>query len=138
MYLTAEEFAKIRPIEWVAKDIGGRLVNTPTNQTFTQLFWMDFVRYVFAPKFKRQSGVTSIASFDPTSPVLLSDELELQLPTPMETAMYYTDNAIGAPMKFAFPFSQLTALLVALLVLFAILLASLFVTPSTSSFYRLI
>lgn len=109
MILKEEEFQKIRPLEWTIREYGGELYNTLTNETDTRLFWYDFMRFVFAPKFSRQWGVTRIQSFDQTQPVLIDDNLSLRLPTELETAAYYADNTT-LPMSFALPFTQTTVI----------------------------
>lgn len=93
MRMTSEEFARIRPLQWVLRDYGGVAYNSPVDRTSTRLFWLDFIRCVFAPKYKAQRGVTSIhTAFDTSQPVMLSDGLDLKLPTMMETAAYFADN----------------------------------------------
>lgn len=138
MRLSKAEFAKIRPIEWVVRDFGGRMMNTPANQTFTRLFWLDFLRYVFAPKFKRQLGVTKIASFDASSPVIMSDSLDLQLPTPLETAIYYAENADKPPIEFSVNVTQTIPMIIAIVLLLGIVLVAIFLKPIDSPVYRMI
>lgn len=94
--------------------------NTPSNDIETQLFWLDFMRLVFAPKFKRQNGITEIQKFDQTQPVLLSDSLDLILPAQLESAMYYADNRSEPPMRFQVPVGQVFVLIVAFLLFAAI------------------
>lgn len=123
MRLTLEEFKRIRPLRWSLRSFGDKVYNTTINQTDTQLFWLDFMRLVFAPKFKKQYGVTNIASFDQTQPVLLSDDLELRLPTQLETAMYFANND-SVPMKFAFNISQMTIAIVAVLIIVLLIICN--------------
>lgn len=94
MRMTSEEFARIRPLQWALRDYGGGVAyHSPVDRTSTRLFWLDFIRYVFAPKYKAQRGVTSIyTAFDTSQPVMLSEGLDLKLPTMMETAVYFADN----------------------------------------------
>lgn len=113
-------------------------MNTPANQTFTRLFWLDFLRYVFAPKFKRQFGITKIAAFDASSPVIMSDSLDLQLPTPLETAIYYAENADSPPIEFSINVTQTIPMIVAIVLLLGIVLAAIFIRPIDSPVYRLI
>ena len=138
MKLSKADFAKIRPIEWIVKDVGGKLMNTPINQTFNQLFWLDFLRYVFAPRFKQQSGVNSVSSFDITMPVLITETMDLQLPTILETAIYYYENGERPPIEFKININQTLTMVIAILVLLCVLIFGCFVKPSNSPIYRMI
>lgn len=121
MFLTRDEFKLIRPLQWTTREFGGRLYNTIINETETALFWYDFVRKVFAPRFARQWGVVNIANFDQTQPVLMTDALELKLPELLELAIYYTDNE-RAPFRFALRgIKQQYVLIVGLLALLILL-----------------
>lgn len=120
MILKKEEFKQIRPLEWTVREYGGVMYNTLADETDTRLFWYDFMRLVFAPKFSRQWGVTQVPSFDQTQPVLMDDNLGLRLPTELETAAYYADNTT-LPMLFTLPFTQAT-IISALFVLAAMFL----------------
>lgn len=122
MHLTWQEFAKIRPLHWQLKYVGDMVYNTPASDVETELFWLDFIRLIFAPKYKQQYGVTSIQNFDQTQPVLITDSLELILPVEMETAMYYANNKTLPAFRFQTPFKQITVLIVAI-VLMLILVA---------------
>lgn len=122
MRLTLDEFKKIRKLQWNLRSFGNKTYNTTINQTETQLFWLDFMRNVFAPKFKKQFGLTYISDFDQTQPVLLTDDLELKLPTQLETAMYFANN-VTPPVTFAFNISQsiVTGLAIVTLIIILIL-----------------
>lgn len=121
MRLTIEEFNRIRPLQWRIRQIGQRAYNTPVDQTETRLFWLDFMRLVFAPKFKSQFGITQITDFDTTQPVLLTNELEITLPPQIETAMYFANNKT-LPIQFKFDMSQSTIVVIAIIILILILL----------------
>lgn len=114
------------------------MYNVPINQTFTKLFWLDFMRNVFAPKFKQQNGITAIATFDLERMVMLTDDLELELPTPLETAMYYANNANRLPLNFMLPVMQIVPFALALMMLCVLLVVAMFVRPRDNSAYRLI
>lgn len=116
MKLTLEEFNRIRPLQWHLKNYANKVYNTTINQTDTQLFWLDFMRFVFAPKFKSQYGITEITAFDQTQPVLVTDDLELVLPTDIETAMYYANNKTR-PFKFSLNISKTIAMIVGILLI---------------------
>lgn len=120
MKLTNEEFKRIRQLQWGLNEIGGKMYNTPSDSSQTQLFWLDFMKLVFAPKFKKQFGITHIDHFDVTQPVLMEDNLNLKLPTQLETAMYYANNTT-LPMKFSIGISQTITFIVALVVLVALI-----------------
>lgn len=121
MKLSLEEFNRIRPVQWHLINYGKRVYNTTINQTETQLFWLDFMSLVFAPKFKAQHGIPLIADFDITQHVLITDDLTLVLPTPLETAMYFANNLDGAPVEFAINIKQLTVLIISILAIVAVL-----------------
>lgn len=114
------------------------MANTPANQTFTQLFWLDFMRYVFVPKFKRQNGVKRIASFDTSAPVVMSDSLDLTLPTPLETAIYYAENVNRPPIEFQINLNQIYALIMGVVLLIGLLVLAMLVKPNDSAIYRMI
>lgn len=127
MKLTLEEFRRIRPVQWCLRDFGKHVYNTTINQTETKLFWLDFLSLVFAPKFKSQYGVPVISEFDITQPVLLSDDLELKLPTQMETAMYFANNTT-TPIKFSVNISQLTVTIIAIIIIIVLIISEHFVS----------
>lgn len=89
MRLTLEEFSKIRELLWINKEFDGKFVYTLSDLTSTRLFWIDFVRHVFAPKFAGQDGVSKIENFDITSPVYIDESMDLKLPSILESAMYF-------------------------------------------------
>lgn len=123
MLLTGEEFALIRPLRWVLREYGGKVYNSPVDRTSTRLFWHDFVRHVFAPKYAAQRGVTSIGEFDTSSPVMLTDRLELKLPTALETAAYLADNLTPPRPVLVFKWIGRATVLVLALLAFAAMLA---------------
>lgn len=112
MFLTRDEFERIRPLQWTLQNYGNKVYNTIGSRTETQLFWLDFMRLVFAPKYRKQYGIMTIQNFDKTQPVLLSDDLELIVPADIEMAMYYANNTT-LPMNFVINTSQLVAMIVA-------------------------
>lgn len=120
MRLTPEEFNRIRPVQWSLKNYGYKVFNTTINQTETKLFWLDFMRLVFAPKFKKQNGITEISIFDLTQPVLITDDLDLLLPTNLETAMYYANNTT-LPMKFMVNISKTFILILSIVMIFILI-----------------
>lgn len=99
MKLTLDEFKLIRPLQYRLQDYGNMTYYSPINQTQTQLFWLDFIRLIFAKKYAQQIGRNEINNFDQTQPVLLTDDLDLKLPSPLATVVYYADNKI-APKRF--------------------------------------
>lgn len=127
MKLTLEEFKRIRPVQWSLKNYGKHVYNTTINQTETQLFWLDFMSLVFAPKFKQQYGIPSIKNFDITQPVLLTDNLELTLPTDVETAMYFANNKTE-PVKFSINVSQVFIMIISIVLTVVLLISEHFVS----------
>lgn len=100
MFLTKKQFESIRQINWKLQDIADKTYYTAVNETDTYLFWFDFMRLIFAPKFEKQQGINYIANFDTSQPVLLSTDFELKLPTLIESAIYYADNQqVDAPFS---------------------------------------
>lgn len=101
MRLALDEFKRIRPLLWSVRQIGDNVYNTVIGETATRLFWLDFVRLVFAPKFRAQRAIARVDNFDVTQPVLLTDDLRLIVPRDIETVAYYADNAgLGPPKTF--------------------------------------
>lgn len=92
MFLTKTQFESIRQVSWKLQDFGDKTYYTTVSETDTYLFWFDFMRLVFAPKFKNQQGVSYIPNFDTSQPVLLTPDFELKLPTLIESAIYYAEN----------------------------------------------
>ncbi|ACH96202.1 Ac68-like protein [Oryctes rhinoceros nudivirus] len=127
MKLTIEEFKRIRPVQWSLRNFGKHVYNTTINQTETQLFWLDFMRLVFAPKFKTQYGVPKITNFDITQPVLMTDDLDLKLPTNIETAMYFANNTT-VPVRFSINVNQLLVAIVAIVIIVALIVSEHFIS----------
>lgn len=100
MKLQKEDLNLIRKLDWSITDYGNKTYNTVSTASQTKLFWIDFLTLVFAPKFASQKGITNISTFDNTQPVLLTDDLELVVPTPLETAWYFAINQYEAPKTF--------------------------------------
>lgn len=100
MKLQKEDLNLIRKLDWSITDYGNRTYNTVSTPSQTKLFWIDFLTLVFAPKFASQKGVTNISTFDTTQPVLLTDDLELVVPTPLDTAWYFAINQHDPPKTF--------------------------------------
>lgn len=132
MRLTSEEFARIRELQWVLREYGGVVYNTPVDRTSTNLFWLDFMRNVFAPKYAAQRGITRISTvYDTNQPVMLTDELDLKLPTMLETAVYFANNqTLPSPVFVMNRVTRFGALAVAVVIFVLIALVHLVVTES--------
>ncbi|AQN78601.1 ACH96202.1 Ac68-like protein [Kallithea virus] len=126
MKLSQTEFKLIRPLEWSLINHGEKVYNTTLDETQTRLFWLDFMRLIFAPRFKKQYGVTRIENFDDTQPVLLTDDLELLLPTQIETVCYFADNMDSPPMRFALPFNSITIIIITFILFACVLFVDVF------------
>jgi hypothetical protein len=99
MILTREEFKLIRPISWTMKIINDIKYNTPIDSLNASIFWYDFMKYVFAPRFHSQTGVSKLQDFDiMEQPVLLTDDLDLKLPEQMETVGRITDPMLWSQL----------------------------------------
>ncbi|AYP97972.1 Ac68-like protein [Mauternbach virus] len=117
MKLTEHEFKLIRPLQWALVNHGSKVYNTTANATQTHLFWLDFMRLIFAPKFKKQHGITRVDNFDVTQPVLLTDDLELRLPTQIETICYFANNMDTLPMRFSTHLTKNLTLIIAIVLI---------------------
>lgn len=120
MYLTLAEFKTIRPLKWSMKEIHGKIYRTITNVTDTKLFWIDFMRNIFAPNFKRQNGICFISNFDYTQPVFISPDLKLELPDILESVMYFSRNKTP-PIQFKINISQTALLIIAIVLLLGLM-----------------
>ncbi|ATZ81517.1 Ac68-like protein [Drosophila innubila nudivirus] len=121
MKLSEHEFNLIRPLQWTLVNHGSKVYNTTANPTQTRLFWFDFMRQIFAPKFKKQYGITRVDNFDSTQPVLLTDDLELRLPTQIETICYFANNMDTLPMKFSTHITKRLTLIIAIILIILII-----------------
>jgi len=121
MKLSEHEFNLIRPLQWTLVNHGAKVYNTTANPTQTRLFWFDFMRLIFAPKFKKQYGITRVDNFDSTQPVLLTDDLELRLPTQIETICYFANNMDTLPMKFSTHITKSMTLIIAIILIILII-----------------
>lgn len=95
----------IRPLDWELRELNGVVYYTLSSDTQTRLFWYDFVRCVFAPRFAKQQAFPRLLNFDQAQPVLITDQLEIRLPPAMETVVYYAENRTP-PARFEIPVSQ--------------------------------
>lgn len=102
MKLTRVDLQQIRELRWIIKDaVGdGKPYYTLADETSTRLFWIDFLRYIFAPRFKSQMGITRINTFEITTPVILGLDLHLLLPTMMESVVHFAENSTDRTFTF--------------------------------------
>lgn len=131
MILTKEEFKLLRPFNWTYRTYNSKIYNTIIGETQTRLFWLDFYRLIFAPKYAKQSGITSINDVDLTKPVLLSNELELIVSPELDAVAYFVDNADSPPIKFSTGLTQMPVLIVACVLLFILLIVTLIFSSRT-------
>lgn len=117
MFLTQFEFNnKIRKFKWHIKEIGNKNYYTLHGETDTHLFWYDFMKNIFAEKFKNQQAITNISVFDITQPVFITKDFELLLPSELETINYFSQNNKSSPFdKFILNISHLTIIILILL-----------------------
>lgn len=112
MKLSVAEFKKIRTVQWCSKIMSnGTMYYTPIDNVSTNLFNLDLLRLVIAPKFKTQQAITNISNFDTTQPVILLPNLELKLSPDIETAMYFANklhDSDDCEQRTAAPHSRLT------------------------------
>lgn len=93
MRLTIDEFKTIRPIQWVSRmSNDDRIYYKPANETSAILFNLDLLRYVIAPKFSNQNAVVDIHNVDITVPTIMRPDLTVELPTVLETALYFAEQ----------------------------------------------
>lgn len=94
MKLSIDEFKKIRTVQWSSKMMNdGTMYYTPIDTVSTNIFNLDLLRLVIAPKFQMQQAITNIPNFDPTQPVVLLPNLELKVSPDLETAMYFANRS---------------------------------------------
>lgn len=124
MRLTVSEFNKIRPLHWKVQQIGNDVYYTVSNKTETQLFWMDFMRHVFAPKFKKQNGINTIYNFDQRQAVLITSDLELKLNDPVMEQVAYNAENLTLPFKFSFPIPQMVVMIVSIIIIIITVIAN--------------
>lgn len=104
MKLSVEEFKKIRTVQWSSKIMNdGTMYYTPIDNVSTNLFNLDLLRLVIAPKFKIQQAITDIPNFDPTQPVIMLPNLELKVSPELETAMYFANKSPPPPQQQSLP-----------------------------------
>lgn len=116
----------IRPLSWSLVNYGTKTYNTVNDAAGTRLFWLDFFRNIFAPYFGKQNGITRLRNFDMEQPVLLTNDLKLELPSDILTVLYYAKNP-DVPMKFAVNVRAKIAMLVTIVMMIVIVVfASLF------------
>lgn len=127
MFLSIDEFKSIRPFQWRIQNYGKKNYNTLTNEVDLQLWWIDFIRLIFVPNFKKQNAITSIPKFDLKQPVLLTDDLELILPNNIETIMYYAKNKT-LPIKFSLNITQDVIVFIGVGLLIFIIIIELFLS----------
>lgn len=97
MKLSVDEFKKIRTIQWSNRIMDdGTMYYTPIDEISTNLFNLDLLRLIIAPKFKTQQAVTNIPNFDPKQPVILLPNLELKVSPEVETAMYFANRSTNS------------------------------------------
>lgn len=128
MILSEKQLSKdIRVLQWKLKEYNGKLYRTTLTMSDTKLFWIDFLRNIFAPLFARQRVITRLPAFDTSQPVLLEDSTnDLYLSTQFESVVYYSQNKDSPACVFLPPFdiNSITALLVAIIIIVLILFAS--------------
>lgn len=125
--MTINEYRKIRPLQWAQRQIGDDVYYTPLNETYTRLFWNDFIRYIFAPKFAKQNSIKTISEFDVTQPALITADLSIRLPAILETIAYLGDNQDeSVATTFSIKISSNVALLISLVILILLGISSLF------------
>lgn len=131
MILTKDEFSKIRTLQWTKREYGNVMYNTPTTTEQIQLFWHDFVYYIFADKFKNQNALNVISSFDNTQPVMLTDDLELKLPEDLETVIYYYYESKTPPYIFNTRISMYSCLVISVLIIIVLNVIHILVKPNS-------
>jgi hypothetical protein len=116
MYLSIDDFNKIRPLQWTIRNYNDISYHTVATETDTQLFWADFLRTIFAPRYAQQNAILYIDKFDQTQPVLLTDSMDLLLPNDIEVAMYYSINRHEVPFQLMINVTMRTVLIVTIVI----------------------
>lgn len=126
MKLTRDEFNRIRKLNWIKREYGSAVYNTPATNREIQLFWHDFMLYVFAEKFKKQKLYTKIFEFDNQQPVLLNDSLHITLPNQLESIAYFADNVSKPPYLVQTNTYMFNSLLVSIILIIFLITFSVF------------
>lgn len=128
--MTAEEFKMIRSLKWAPIDINGEMFATILDQTEVHLFWLDFMKYVFAPKFQKQQAITTINNFNLTQPVYINEKLKLLLPNDLESVFYYANNQT-LPFKFSINVSQGLIFIISIIILLLFMCYDIILKPES-------
>lgn len=127
MKITEAEFQKIRPLQWSLKNFGDDTYYTVNNELDTQLFWIDFIKNVYAPRFANQRMITTINNFDYTQSVLFNTNTgEIILPSHLDVIDHA--SKVSALKNVEFPIRMEMVLLVAMIFYF-ILAIVVFIIP---------
>ena len=129
MKLTQAEFKllnDVRPRQWTLKEYGTKVYHTLTLATEVKLFWLEFFTQVFHIKFKNQKNIHVIQNFDMTQPVLIDDELNLKLPSYLESVAFFADNK-QLPVVFNSKYSMLTILLSYIVAVLTLVFTNIFI-----------
>lgn len=124
MKLSLAEFKKIRTLHWRMQAIGDKVYYTVSTQIETQLFWYDFIRYIFVPRFKKQNMINTISNFDQSQSVYITSDLELQLADPVMNLIFYYEENRTLPFKFFFPISQFIVLVIGITIIIITMLTN--------------
>lgn len=130
MYLTRDELQnKIRPLNWTVKRISDiHWYWTPIDSTSNHLFWIDFFRNIFAERFGRQMTVTNIYNFDTSLTVMITQDLNLIVPSVLEVINHSSEygdlDESSNPKLFQTPFSGGVALIIGIFILCILYLLS--------------
>jgi len=113
MFLTRDDFSKIRKIKWIKRELNDIIYNTPATLDETNLFWNDFIQYIFYKKYSQQNIIKRINNFNNHYPVYMTDNYELLLPKELELILEYSNAT--TPYIYSTPFSRFTILIVAII-----------------------
>lgn len=93
MRLTIDEFKILRSVQWASRvSDDNRIYYTPFNVISNILFNLDMLRNIFITKFFKQDTVNTIDNFDATVPIILRPDLTIELPTILETAIFFAEQ----------------------------------------------
>lgn len=115
MKLSAAEFELIRPVQWSLIPYANKSYYSVNNELDRRLFWNDFMKFVFAPKFAKQNIINVINEFDNTQSVLFDpDTGEIKLPPSLEVVNHATKIKSFEPLQF--PITTQFVLVIAIIV----------------------
>lgn len=120
-------------IYWSLKTYNDELYYTINDAVSVKLFWIDFLRNIFAKKFQNQYGIQNVSNFDLNEPVLIKvSNFDLKLPQILESIFYFSDYKQNEK-TFVIKNLTLKFSLIMTIIIYVILLVLILILPSFST-----